>query len=237
MATKFDAPDFSFIVKRESTVLIPLKNAFFPKVSDLTVTIYPRSSENYTIKNVKLYTTSDSILSYYGNFMLDNKTTTADKLPVYKMNVYAQHSLQVQNTTNLYSVATYFLNGSGNLVQNVVSFAWPIKTLDFSLLTYFWIVLIGVVVSRFTTRYIKDRNLGPGSEAASAASRFVIYLQLRDYLWIAFSAIIALLIFAQFQKNVELTSNIITNISLAFGFGFGFDRILDVGQELQARTE
>ena len=49
---------------------------------------------------------------------------------------------------------------------------------------------------------------------------------------IAFSAVIALIIFAQFQQQVHLTGHIITNISLAFGFGFGFDKVLEAGQRL-----
>jgi hypothetical protein len=231
IATKFDTPDYSFIVKRESTMLIPLKNAFIPRVSDLSVTIHQRQAGN-EINSVKLYTTADSILSYYGDFKLDQKTK--DSLLVYKMNVSAQHNLQVQNSTNIYRIATYYINTSGALKQAVIPFSWPIKTLDFSLLTYFWLVLIGVIVSRFTSRYIEETNHA-SHDAASNKSIKSIEFQTQDYLWIAFSGIIALLIFSEFQKNVQLTSNIITNISLAFGFGFGFDRILDVGQKLQKK--
>jgi hypothetical protein len=231
IATKYDRPEYSFIVKRESTILIPLKNAFIPKVSDLSVAVHPRQPDN-EINSIKLYTTADSVLSYYGDFQLDNKTSS--NIPVYKMNVSAQHNLLVQNSTNTYSIAVYFVNRTGALTQAVMPFSWPIKTLDFSLLTYFWLVLIGVIVSRFTSRYIEDTDQ-QSREGGTNGSIMTIEFQTRDYLWIAFSGIIALLIFSEFQKNVQLTSNIITNISLAFGFGFGFDRVLDIGQKLQKK--
>ena len=87
------------------------------------------------------------------------------------------------------------------------------------MLSYFFIVLIGVIVSRLFKNYTEPQPRQRG-------------LQTTDYLWIAFSAVIALIIFANFQQQVHLTRNIITNISLAFGFGFGFDKVLEAGQRL-----
>ena len=229
MATKYDTSGISFIINKESTLLIPLKNVFIPKTSDLTLTIYPIVPFK-KIVSVKLYTTSDSILSYYGDFKL---TDTVEGGYIYKMKVYAQHDLEVENTTNTYKVATYYINNSGQLKQAVIPFTWPIKTLDFSDFTYFWIVLIGVIVSRLVTRYVEDTRKEPEKDGNKVSSR--IEFEGRDYLWIAFSGIITLLIFTEFQKNVQPTTNIITNISLAFGFGFGFDRILDVGQKFQVK--
>jgi len=87
------------------------------------------------------------------------------------------------------------------------------------LLSYFFIVLIGVIVSRLFKNYSEPHTRQTG-------------LQTVDYLWIAFSAVIALIIFAQFQQQVYLTGHIMTNISLAFGRGFGFDKVLETGQRL-----
>jgi hypothetical protein len=43
----------------------------------------------------------------------------------------------------------------------------------------------------------------------------------------------AVLIFASFRSQVDLTTNIIINISLAFGFGFSFDKVLEVAERFQ----
>jgi hypothetical protein len=75
----------------------------------------------------------------------------------------------------------------------------------------FFIVLIGVIVSRFFQAQQNQLSRNITGE---------------DSLWAGISAIIALLIFSNFQQQVTLTRHIITNISLAFGFGFGFDRVL-----------
>ena len=91
-----------------------------------------------------------------------------------------------------------------------IPFNWPIQTMDFGQFTYFLIVLIGVIVSRFYQRF-QDGGQNVASE---------------DFLWAGIAAIIALLVFSNFQQQVSLTRHIITNISLAFGFGFGFDRVL-----------
>ena len=121
-----------------------------------------------------------------------------------------------QQTPNPNRVLTHIVRQTPN--PNRVSqyyyytFTWPIKTMDLTTLTYFWIVLIGVILSKLSTRITKGFESPIGS------------LSNYDYLWIGISAITALLIFSSFQQQVHLTGNILYNISLAFAFGFGFDR-------------
>lgn len=132
-----------------------------------------------------------------------------------------------QQTPNPNRVVTHIVRQTPN--PNLVSqyyywtFTWPIKTLDLTTLTYFWIVLIGVILSKLSTRVTKNTSSPIGT------------LSNYDYLWIGISAIIALLIFSSFQQQVHLTGNILYNISLAFAFGFGFDRILDTTSNLASK--
>jgi hypothetical protein len=115
------------------------------------------------------------------------------------------------------------------------AFVWPIKTTDLPPLTYFWIVLIGVILSKLSTRIISEkqkRSNNPPPPTTTASSSPISSLSNFDYLWIGISAIIALLIFSSFQQQVHLTGNILYNISLAFAFGFGFDRVLDTTSNL-----
>lgn len=61
-----------------------------------------------------------------------------------------------QQTPNPNRVVTHIVRQTPN--PNLVSqyyywtFTWPIKTLDLTTLTYFWIVLIGVILSKLSTR-------------------------------------------------------------------------------------
>ena len=137
--------------------------------------------------------------------------------------VSARHTLEVGNTTNPYTVDVTYRNATGYLTHQGVVFSWPIKTLDMNLLSYFWIVLIGVVVSRLYKHYTDQQltTVGPKRPVG-----------VKDILWMLFSAVIALLIFSTFQEQIHLTAHILINISLAFGFGFGFDKVLEAGQKL-----
>ena len=138
--------------------------------------------------------------------------------------VTAQHNMLVGNSSNMYNVIISYINSSSWKSNHVsVPFTWPIKMLNLSTLTYFWIVLIGVIISRLTTDYTK-------LIATTADNKTWMKL----YVGIAFSAIIALLIFGNFDQDVPNRGNIIVNISLAFGFGFGFDKALDAGQKFLA---
>ena len=92
-------------------------------------------------------------------------------------------------------------NASGNngaIFQNItIPFNWSIKTLDMSLFSYFWIVMIGVIVSRLLSlslNKLQDTN----------NSIYSINLGIRDIIWIGFSFIIALLIFQSFTLKYTL---------------------------------
>lgn len=153
--------------------------------------------------------------------------TTTYGFDEFESTVSVRHNLEVDNSSSQYQLDIAYTNETGKNKATVntlehntdVTWTWPVNTFDFNLLSYFFIVLIGVIVSRLFKNYTESTQKQTG-------------LQTGDYLWIAFSAVIALIIFANFQQQVHLTRHIITNISLAFGFGFGFDKVLEAGQRL-----
>ena len=246
---------FPVLVKRASTILVPLRNLFDPIDNNIMVQIYNKLP-NITITNVKLSTTSDSILSFNDTFThlpiiylkgVSNITKGSIAAPAntqklikwiypvlqYNLKTRAQHSLEVSNTTNPYTINIFYLNStSGNPILQSLSltFNWPVKTLDFSLITYFWIVLIGVISSRALSRAIKQKE----SDGSNKLTR--TELQNIDYVWILFSFIIALLIFSSFKQQVSLSTHIIANLSAAFAFGFGFDKVLEVAERFRSLT-
>ena len=73
------------------------------------------------------------------------------------------------------------------LSQASIPFNWTIQTNDFGQFTYFMIVLIGVIVSRFYQRF---QNGGRD-------------MTTEDFLWAGIAAIIALLVFSTFQAAGE----------------------------------
>jgi hypothetical protein len=141
---------------------------------------------------------------------------------IWKNNVMVRHDLSVSNTSKAYQIRISYLNSTGQLNQLPLQFVWPIKMLDLDLVSYFWIVLIGVITSRALTLFKKQ---------SAEERRAVVQLEIKDYIWIIFSFIIGILIFSSFKNQIDLTSDIIINISLAFGFGFGFEKVLEVGED------
>lgn len=158
-------------------------------------------------------TTSKTVTSQTGTAAIKTaKSTPSANSTAQSPIVESSHTVQVVQNRN-------------RLMQyDTIIFPWPIKTMDLTTLTYFWIVLIGVILSKLSTRIADNEQQPIGT------------LSNYDYLWIGISAIIALLIFSSFQQQVHLTGNILYNISLAFAFGFGFDRILDTTSNLTKKA-
>jgi hypothetical protein len=206
---------FVVTVTRDATILIPLRNMLTPINANVEANIYHKIPNNTnTILNVKLFS-SDSVLTFTPNF---SKIGDYKNGEIWKNNVMVRHDLSVSNTSNAYQIRISYLNSTGQLNQLPLQFVWPIKMLDLDLVSYFWIVLIGVITSRALTLF-------------KAQHTALVQLQIKDYIWIVFSFIIGILIFSSFKNQIDLTSDIIINISLAFGFGFGFEKVLEVGED------
>jgi hypothetical protein len=233
---KFDIQNMSMLIDREPTILIPLKNAapFPPRFTDIQASIY--HNVNTTIKAVKL-STNDSILSYPSNFTFVSSGLTENvQRDNYQMNANAIHPLTANNATGYYTIDILFFNKTDGVPQKwSVPFSWTTKTMDMSIFSYFWIVLVGVIVSRVLSLVLdKFEKIQKAQDKVKERDEAII-LNNNDYVWITFSFIIAILIFTSFttQVQVHLTPSIIANISLAFAFGFGFDKVLEVAKRFQ----
>jgi hypothetical protein len=105
-----------------------------------------------------------------------------------------------------------------------IPFTWQIQTLDWSIISYFWILFAGVLLSRmFTFRFRSNDE----------RSKIFIKFTSLELAWVPFSAIITMLIFSSFMNQIfhTLSPNVILNLALTFAFGFGFDKILEVWQK------
>jgi hypothetical protein len=152
----------------------------------------------------------------------------------YVLYVKTRHNLEIGNMSNKYQLTIFYtdpknppisftsvnttnhskislarvtsVHPSGVSEYSDWTFNWPIKTMDLSTLTYFWIVLIGVILSKLSTRIInqkqKNKSNNPPSPTTTAPPSFgsqqgpIDSLSKSDYLWMGISAVIALLIFS-----------------------------------------
>jgi hypothetical protein len=218
--------DMSILLNRISPVVIPIRNSIMGEHINTTVTIY-KNNPDINIKSVNLNSTGDTILtSNNGTFRLMGNDGSES---YYSLQVYAQHTGQILNNTDQYEILVYYYANDTDteLKSENLSFDWPVKTMDLSVLAYLWIVMIGVITSRLISLMLvkmDPNNPKPLKE-----------IRQEDSLWIIFSFIIAVLIFSTFksQTQTQLTSSTIANISIAFGFGFGFDKVLEVAQRFQ----
>lgn len=160
--------NLSVLVKRQSTILIPIRNVFDPLSSPVQVLI--NHHPDFNVTRLKLFTTANSVLTYKGDFIPNENNSKSKTQGVWDMNVYARHNLEVGNTSNAYTIDVFYFNNTNpnamnSIIRFPIIFTWPIETLDFSFLSYFWIVLIGVIVSRISKRYI-DPNVASLKDAA-----------------------------------------------------------------------
>jgi hypothetical protein len=164
--------NLSVLVKRQSTILIPIRNVSEPIASPVQVLISHHPDFNVT--RLKLFTTADSVLTYKGDFISNENNSKSKTQGVWDMNVYARHNLELGNTSNAYIIDVFYFNYTNTNITNSIIrfpivFTWPIQTMDFSLLSYFWIVLVGVIISRISKRYIdqdQQKNIKSLDEAA-----------------------------------------------------------------------
>jgi hypothetical protein len=217
-----DGKDLQVIVTIENNTQVPLGSFFAHKLTDVTVELYYKVTPLF-LKGVKLSSNGSSILTvqdadfHLVNRTKENVTATKSLAAVYDVTLQMGHPLEVKTYNDLYNINLFYrkLQDNGSLIVQKIPFTWTIQTLDWSKITYFWIIFAGVFLSRiFTFRGVSGTKFQP-----------------LELVWIPFSAIITLLVFASFKEQVNLTGDIVTNFSLAFGFGFGFDKVLEVWQK------
>ena len=136
---------------------------------------------------------------------------------------------EVKNYGTPFIPSTKTPKSNATIYRNSVPFEWSVRMTDLSLTTYFWIVMAGVITSRFMSLILdKTDDIELKKQNELEKKRSIQIIKPRDGLWIIFSFIIALILFSSFRQSVTLTTTILFNISLAFAFGFGFDKTLEV---------
>jgi hypothetical protein len=77
-------------------------------------------------------------------------SNSSDKL-IYSNKIIAEHTSEIFNVTQNYNLDIAYKNpqNKSSLYHNVVSFPWIVQSLDYDLRTYYWIVMAGVLASRF----------------------------------------------------------------------------------------
>jgi len=147
----------------------------------------------------------------------------------YTVRLNMGHPLLAKNYSDQYAINLFYRKNydSGNILVDKIPFTWRIKTLDWSILSYFWILFAGVLLSR-VFRFTDEKGEFTGE-------RGIKFTPL-ELVWVPFSAVITLLIFSSFMEQLfdRLTANILMNLALAFAFGFGFDKVLEVWQKSPA---
>lgn len=228
-----------------------------------------KSSEEYNVRDITArYVNLTSIGSSTKEWVSINEAAifgTSDPLSINS----TKNEVPGSASSNLSSSNPNSDSEDGTKIYHaLVTFPWNVRNLDLSLPTYFWIVMVGVVASRFldfilsklkTEDYIKEKigaemknyinSISEGEneinnsknkinklrkEISWARDIIVEDLHLRDILWIVFSFILAVLVFASFKQNVTLIDSVLINISVAFAFGFTFDRTLEMATRFKS---
>jgi hypothetical protein len=229
--------DMDILIVYEKQILVPVESFLNHKTSPINIYFYVPNDTPVYIKNIQLSSnSSNSLLTVTNSEPKENVVNitglTGQKSSIvtgaiWNLTVEVGHPLQIRNSTEQYQLYIFYrLNNdtATELHKVIVPISWNIQTLDFSRQSYFWIIFVGVIVSRIFSYSTESRTLD-------------VHLTPRDLLWVPFSAIITLLIFASFKEQVSLTTDLITNLALAFGFGFGFDKIFETWQKAPAKRE
>ena len=219
---------------------IPIKYTIDSLSKDLTVKInHPNS---ITITSLGLVPPQDSIISTSGNFTditsksgmnvssnitsksgmnVSSNITSKSGMNVFNMPIYARHFDEISNKTYNYRLIMGYTDSSSktkDIKQVIIPFKWTIIMKDLPWLNYLWVVMAGVVASRFITFIADTKKDEP------------IDIDRTESLWIAFTFIIAVIAFASFKENVTLGSILIFNVLASFAFGFGSQKVLELAR-------
>ncbi len=194
---------------------IPIKYSLENLTKNLMVTVYHPA--NVRISFLDLVSPQDSVISTSPKF--NNITKKLYTKEIFNMPIYAQHFDEISNKTYNYSLIMGYTDSSSKdkeVKQITIPFEWTIIMKDLPWLNYLWIVMAGVVASRFITFIADTKKEDP------------IDIDRTESLWIAFTFIIAVIAFASFKENVILGNIGIFNVLASFAFGFGSQKVLEL---------
>jgi hypothetical protein len=219
--------DIDFIFVREDNFLVPVRAYFSHEQSQVELYYYFNNASNYfyRMQNIMLSSTGNSIFT-----LKQAKFSPQIENGNVVVSVEVGHTLNVSTHTEPYVIEVFYKKipsgfysetemnnkfSAARVEHEPLDFIWTVRTVDFGKPTYFWIIFAGVTISRIF------------SFTRTEGGITTVKLEKLDLLWIPVSAVITLLIFSSFREQVNLTTDIMTNLALAFGFGFGFDKIFE----------
>jgi hypothetical protein len=223
---------------------IPIHNTFDPKDAKFVVDIYPKTA--IRIESVRLSTNESSNLSFESK--LKPEAISTDKTEIvgdrsysalhYSTDIHALHPLLISESNQTHLTTIIYRNPSSNASNpsNPIivhgNFFWLVRTWDLGNFNYFWVIFSGVLLSRIFPLSSPQDSSQHASDQTRTGAGERIKLKPIEFVWVPFSAIITLLIFSSFKSQVQPTTDIISNIAMAFGFGFGFDKVLNFGHRV-----
>lgn len=150
--TKFD--NVSLVIESPSLFLVPINSVFNPVKANINVSIY-NLPKNVKIQSIKLFAPSDSFITIPQTELKND----SKKSGYYSTSIEARHSGNIFRINNTYTVGVS-LNDTNKMqsYNGLIPFKLNVKSLDVNIVTYFWIVMIGVVASRFISFVLEEVN-------------------------------------------------------------------------------
>jgi len=222
-------------IKYPNPLNVPVKNSLESKNKTIIVELYHPDTAN--IRFVNLISPDVSPLSTDGNFTNMTKKLIKTQLvnvsgilteKLYNAQTKVVHNGDISNKTYKYNLVVGYTDGAGKAVgikEITIPFNWTVITKDLSWINYLWIVMAGVVTSRFIT-FIADTKKTES-----------IDIDRTESIWIAFTFIIAILAFSSFKDNVTLGQIVLFNVLISFAFGFGSQKVLELARAFPASTQ
>jgi len=215
------------------------KNLEIPPLGSVTtkvlVYLLDKNDTNYTKSirpSVHLIDNSTSNSTIFQRTDLSRGELEHDKTNrQFETTLKVQHNMRVQITQEnlklMLEYSTTNKTAQNNTIENIANLSYTIRMQDFNTLVYLGIIILGVLVSFFTSQYwgllnqtLDIRVANPSQEGKPNINKTIIIL------WVVFSVIIAALTFNQFHQQINTTTDLVTNFVLAFLFGFGAEKVL-----------
>lgn len=214
--------NMTVLIVRNNPIIVPILNTLNSEQKPLIVELYYNNSEK-NISSIRLSSLSDSYLSMETTLLKNSKNNPN----VYNTFFTVKHLGLKGNFTSTYKLDIFYnVPGNSSLQQQTIDFNVLTSFKDLTILSYFWIVLLGVVVGRIITIVIKYKD------------NSFIRLKKIDIIWITVSFIIGITGFTGFMSTTFTTFQnlIIVNIILAFSFGFATEKVLQTVREFDGES-
>jgi hypothetical protein len=230
--------DFDVIITTDNYTKVPLATYFKSQTTTFTVEIYPKDLP-LMVYNVNISLNhSPALRSKIMEFgLVQNNYPKRDSTSeTYVTTLALRHPLVMKNYSDIYTLNLYYRKvDSGNQIYvEKIPYVWQIQTLDWSVLSYLWMILSGVVLGKlFMNRNIKGTKF-----------------ELNDLIWLALSVILAFLIFKfspmlvsqilnlfTYQIPVWLDQYVLVNLVIVFFLTFVWEQLFERSRKIKERRD